>query len=810
MTLDFYTSGKRSSTVADRIPSVEALMARMAMPQVKDCIARFRAGDAEAKKNLPAINFMGRSTNGKRRAEFMEPTGLVMIDIDHCATPHDAYVKIAARITQHNLTIEAAKENTEPCLLEPLQEVLAYVTPSGKGLRLVFRNINRPTIAENIKQIAFWLCLDEFGDVDECCKDLTRISFLCADTDVLLASDLLFEDCEVYIKADAVPPSPEPAAKGKLEPTAKGKPVQQEIFDPKDFEEVKDLRYNGFLLSEIISNYVCKAWDNDTHQPPEGKRHMFYNQMVRDFRNLVDNNPRTLALILPTFGRPMDECYSQCKSITRQNSTSMLPKQFYFFLRDNGYYLKESERKPLSESIADDKDPFAELNELIDQMPKLPPVFREFVNAAPRHFKIPTIMGLLPVMGTLASYLGAEYMDGELMTTSFISIIYAPASHGKSFIKKFWPCLTADMKNRDLISAAKEQMYSEVLNRKGSNDKAPADPHVTCRIMPAINSLPEVLQKMRNNGGYHMLTLCEEMDTWNKGSKSQGGDKNDLYRIAWDNGEYGQAFKSTGTFKGIVNLYWNVLITGTPKSVKRYFKDVENGLITRCSFSDLGDQAFAQYVPWKKLSKRDIETIQRFMARCDSNTYTEPLTFDMNKIYDVTEEDFDKTVPWQFQFRQRQIVEIDWIFPVLNEWLDNQAKKALGGLDNARDTFRRRVAVRGFRVALLCHSLWSTIGKAERKIIEDFVRWYLDVDMYQILKLFGKEYNDVMAENSVESYEWSSLYERLAEEFEMNDLIILCRKMDIKTPPRIIIHTWRKNKRLQQGKVNDKYVKIKK
>ena len=803
MKLDFFTSGKRSGTVADHIDSIAALTARMGMPEVKALIDRFRGGDAEAKKNLPAINFMGRSTNGKRRADSVVPTGLVMIDIDHCKTdPREAFDEVLSRVIQHNDVIDHADER-EPLALEPLYVLLAYVTPSGKGLRLVFRNIKRPTVAENIQQIAFWLQLAEFGDVDECCKDLTRISFLCSESDLLLAADKLFEDCEVFITASA----PEAVAE---DPKQTAEATQKELFAPEDFEQVSDLRYNGFLLKEIIDKYIATSWDNETHTPPEGKRHMFYNQMVRDFRNLVDNDPKKLALVLPTFGRPMSECYSQCKSICRSNNTSLLPKNFYFFLRDNGFYVKNNERKPLRENLADDKDPFAELNELIDAMPKLPPVFREFVNAAPRHFKIPTVMGLLPVMGTLASYLGAEYMDGELMTTSFISIIYAPASHGKSFIKKFWPCLTADMKNRDLISAAKEQMYSEVLNRKGSNDKAPADPHVTCRIMPAINSLPEVLQKMRNNGGYHMLTLCEEMDTWNKGSKSQGGDKNDLYRIAWDNGEYGQAFKSTGTFKGIVNLYWNVLITGTPKSVKRYFKDVENGLITRCSFSDLGDQAFAKYVPWKKLSKRDIETIQRFMARCDSNTYTEPLNFDMNKIYDVTEEDFDKTVPWQFQFRQRQIVDIDWIFPVLTEWLDKQAKKAEDGYDNARDTFRRRVAVRGFRLALLCHSLWSTVGKTERKVITDFVRWYLDVDMYQILKLFGKEYNDVMAESSVESYEWSSLYEQLGDEFEMNDLIILVRKMDIKTPPRIIIHTWRKNKRLQQGKVNEKYVKIKK
>ena len=45
------------------------------------------------------------------------------------------------------------------------------------------------------------------------------------------------------------------------------------------------------------------------------------------------------------------------------------------------------------------------------------------------------------------------------------------------------------------------------------------------------------------------------MDSWAKGVKAAGGNKDDMIRIAWDNGEYGQQFKSANTFKGTVNLY---------------------------------------------------------------------------------------------------------------------------------------------------------------------------------------------------------------------------------------------------------------
>ena len=38
-------------------------------------------------------------------------------------------------------------------------------------------------------------------------------------------------------------------------------------------------------------------------------------------------------------------------------------------------------------------------------------LFREFVSTAPEDFKFPMIIALLPVMGTLTSYLKADYYD---------------------------------------------------------------------------------------------------------------------------------------------------------------------------------------------------------------------------------------------------------------------------------------------------------------------------------------------------------------------------------------------------------------
>ena len=761
MKLDYFKNGKSSGRRSAEL-DFEGLKKVLEDPHLKKQCEAYRNGDVEAKKGLPCIAYMGRSKTGQRKADLMEPTGLVMLDIDHCENPRECF----EHVKQH---------------LGDLQLLAAHITPSGKGLRLVFRNLpDCNSISENIATMARQLEVSAFGEVDTCCKDLSRISFLVPKEDWLLLSEELFADAEVYVKeAGETIPAEEQVGEQDTEPM----PVE-------DCHDYDGYLYNGHLVKDIIAAYCLKHWPK-TGQPEVGKRHMFYNQMVVDFRNLVDNDAKVLHALLPRFGNSAEETWSQCRSICSRNTKTRHSKEFYFFLKDNGFYEPKDAEEIEVEEV---EDPDAETKALLKRMPKLPPVIREYVNTAPEAFKIPMVFALLPTLGTLTSYLSAIYADGELQTTSFISIIYAPPSSGKSFVKRVVDKLLTDIKKRDMVSAAREMIYMNEVNRKGSNEKAPEDPKVTMRNMPPINSLPELLNKMRNNQGYHMFTYCEEMDTWNKGSKSQGTDKNDMFRIAWNNGSYGQAYKSTGTFKGEVNLYWNVLITGTLNQVYRYFKDVENGLITRCSFTDLGDQRFADMPIFKRLSERDMQVIDRFMKRCDENTYTAPLDFDTNRLYDIKDEDFDQEVPWRYEFKPRQLFDLNWIFPDIQKWLKAQNKSAKEGVDNACDSFRRRCAVRGFRLALLCYALYPKVGEREKEVIRDFVLWFMDCDLYNMLKLWGFKYNQMMNESTTPKVtsRLNNFFVELPNEFTTQDLVNVIKKHNRTTEPTQAIYLWKK------------------
>lgn len=738
-------------------------------PSQRQLIAKVRnsEGDAraQAKKELPAICWMG-STDRTRAARFMQPTGLVMIDIDHCEDPLGACKTFYP-------------EMGDVFLSE--QVLLVHITPSGKGLRIVCRHQNFPTLEENIKHLGEKMNLQRFGDVDYACKDFSRLSFLpCHENILWLNHSLLDQENEKFqdgvLKNHAFEGSEAKPEAGQLFSDEESVGA----FTDKEIEEFEHYDYKGTSLKTII-----EKWVETQGEPGRGEIHNYYNEMVKNFRNIVSNNKRALLYLLPRFGHSASECWSSIQSICRVNTLSSLPKPFYFFLKDNGYYQRNiSGNGKLAEYMLADE---AETNE--DGLPWLPPVFREFVRITPKDFRLSVINSLMPIMGTLTSYLQARYyFDARLHTTSFFSVIYAPAGTGKGFVERLQDVLFQDLKIRDYIQQARENIYLNTIQKKGANEKAPDTPHTSLRLIPPKSSEAEFLQKQKDNKGYHMFTYAAEMDSWAKGVRAAGGNKDDMIRIAWDNGEYGQQFKSASTFKGVVNLYWNVLITGTVQQIMSYFKNVENGLITRCAFTTIENQEFADAPLWKELSKKEVTSIKKFMQRCDRNTYKEPCELLPEDVDVVPENKFDSEVQWQFQFKERQTVDMGWLRGCIDDFLSENRKRAALDLDKARDVFRRRVAVRGFRLGIICYALWERPRECDLKRCIPFIRWWMDHDLECSLKLWGNRYNNEVED--MPNLNQRSLFTELSPAFTKNDVYAQCIKQGIKTPVRQIVYQW--------------------
>ena len=736
----------------------------------KTCEEIAKTGDKSLKDKLPAMMPMGTVGDLTRKKENCTPTGMVMIDIDG-TTPLDVVI----------LKEELEKMKPE---LERLQVRLIHITPSGKGLRLLVC-CHADGMEETIERCVHDLKLDAYGNVDPACKDLSRLSYL-VPADYIIYTEGLFDE----VPEVSVQQMNQYKITGTTEKFSNENAKIGEILA--NDEHLKGFKYNDFPLAQIVKDYISETGG----EPVEGTRHTFYNNMVVMFRNLANNDPKILHAVLPTFGLPIEETWKQCVSLTSSNRQIKLDSRLYFWLKNKGLLAERTRMENEEEPKAEPLPP----------MPQLPPIFRQYVNSAPEDFKVPTVVALLPILGTLTSHLRATYFDDSEQSTEFISLLFAPPSSGKSFIKRL-SGLLQNLRDRDEISNAREAIWAETQKTKGANDKGEEQPHVSVRIVKPLISIPELLTKMRDNKGHHMYIEAEELDTFTKGTKSAGGDKSDLWRVTWDNGFYGQYYKSVNTFKGEVQMFMNLLFTSTQDQIDRFFRNVEDGLVTRFSVCPIENQTFAKFVPWKKIPKADQLQITNILTRLELKNYKLPLKFDRSDLVDAKAADLDKLMAEQYDFQPFEHVDLQYIHKPLLDWLEEERIKSASTLNEARDVFRRRAAVKGFRLALLCHGLYANVGKREQQIITNFVKWFCTVDLRNSLYQFGERYNEVQQNAKKNAVPQAEIFNKMPDEFTKDELRVVLQRAYIKTPVKMVIHLWNKNKLIE--KRGDTYVKVK-
>lgn len=736
-------------------------------------------GDKSHKQGLPAMMPMGTVGDLTRKKENCQPTGLVMIDVD--GVENVEAVRKGFDVEEMGEAYVTNKANN----LAAMGIRLIHVTPSYRGIRII-ATCMKEGMERTMERIATSLNIAAWGKIDPACKDLSRLSYLVPE-DYILYENGLFDE----VPQESIEAMRQYQSTGSVQ---RGSNVQTKVgeVDASD-AQYRGFQYNGMPLADIVTDYIAENGGS----PAEGGRHTFYNNLIVLFRNLCDNRPEVVHAVLPSLGLPTEETWHQCVSLCSNNRTTKVDSRLWFWLKRKGLLAVATEVEGVTDEV-----------EEIPPMPTLPPIFRQYVNAAPADFKVPTVVALLPILGTLTSHVRSTYIDGSEQSTEFISLLFAPPSSGKSFIKRL-SVLLKNLKDRDALSNAREELYAQTERRKGANEKGQEAPRVSVRIVKPLISIPELLTKMRYNQGHHMYIEAEELDTFAKGNKGAGGDKSDLWRVTWDNGFYGQYYKSVNTFKGEVQMFMNLLFTSTQDQIDRFFKNVEDGLVTRFSVCPIENQQYAKFTPWKDIPKQEQMKIDGILHRLEMKNYKAPLQFKTEDLYDVKDDEFDSIVPWQYEFQPFEKVDCSYVFPVITEWLEEERIKAASTLNEARDVFRRRAALKGFRLAMLCHALYKDVRRREQGIICDFVRWFCTVDLRNSLYQFGVKYNELQQQVQKTNVPHNALFEKMADKFTRNDLRVALQRARIKTPVKHVVSLWRRNKLIE--KVGDEeYVKLKK
>ena len=709
-------------------PIVKNICARIAEldPTAEDYNDRKQA----LKRRLPIIIPHAASfANGKRVSADATPSGLAMLDVDHVDNPREWF------------------ESIDKLLLSNNRIYLVAITASGKGLRIIGERAEGESIEAAQLRMANALGIKEYDAVT---KDLARASYVVPRDYILW----IYEEglLEMPEKDSSVDPTVSRLALPPHEETPSVSP------ESNSGTAEGDLQYRGIQYADIVQQVMLSIGAADG--AVQGERNTVFFTLATYMRYICDFNAELLLQILPDFGLSEAERRQAISSAIGRPRKSQIP-----MLLQGAIAVCEREQEANANANAK-----ANLKSTDLPLPELPKLLRLVCRRLPADYRPAMIVASLPVLGTLATGIRFEYLDRQEQSLSFFSCVTAPAASGKSFIRKPLDLLLTPINEQDAIEREKEQAYREKLRASKNSKNQPEDPHACPRCNGVCISIAKLLQLLTYAEGKHLIAIGEELDTLVKSEKAGvWSQKSDIYRLAFDNGSYGQAFMSDASFSAHVKVYYNLLLTGTPNSLKRFFKDPEDGLITRVCFAQLPDTSFTEIPAFASYTEAEKAEIIRWARQLDAEKGT---------------------------------IVCPQVGTVISDWLERKRQQAIDADSHAMDTLRRRSAVIGFRAGMLCYLLEN---HKYTKTVGAFAEWVAEYVFRNQMEIFGAQIEQTFKssiESQTERGAAASLLSLLPDEFTASDLIKLrARKgQSVKSSAiSMVLNRWKANHRIEKA-----------
>ena len=536
--------------------------------QWNENIDKYReTGEASLKRKLPAFIFQAtfdetESKKGKlgrwRKQAATRLTGLVVMDIDHVENPREKFEEWS-ELKEHGI-------------------LLVYITPSGKGLKVVFKaDVMKGNLIDNQHAMAKVLGVE----VDESCKDASRMSFICKESDILFIDKELFtyENKEFAEKYEPEYRANHSAATKTAAVASASVKQGAEAVGQVDDQPVS-LSFKGRPYSEIIDEW----WKRNGGMPQEGERNVKLYHLAVNLRAICDNNESLLLKVMPRLGLEEEELRSIVESACKEP-----PKGISKPMRE---IIAQKGQSPLCEEDMSQWlwDWGAQIEALMEDCP----LIRDICKGLNRN-QYPAALfvggGLMMTLMTRCTY-RFYHRPEELRRLNNSTLIIGDPASGKSFATRLFkllaaPIVAADKKGKEAINAYREEMKT-----KGANKEKPKKPKVVVRVHPARTSNAQFIQDMVNaveivdgeEMQLHMLTFDTELDK--TVTVQKGGswiDKQSMELKAFHNEEDGQAYSNVDSIFQDFFVTWNYIYTGTPIALKKKVNEQNfgSGLATR-------------------------------------------------------------------------------------------------------------------------------------------------------------------------------------------------------------------------------------
>ena len=567
-----------------------------------EAIDQYReTGEAALKRKLPAFIFQAtfdetESAKGRkgcwRKQAATRLTGLVVMDVDHVENPRGVF---------DNVIMKECKNVKNGILL-------VYITPSGHGLKIVFKAREEwGNLIDNQHAMAKVLGVE----VDESCKDASRMSFICKESDILFINKELFtyENKAFAKKFDAEYRAGHSGAVASVVVAGKAAVAGNGDVGSLDADQVSDpLMWRGYDIQSIID----ARYGDKLPCAADSNRHTESLKLATDLLLMLDGDKQAVQRIVEAqpwvkeiieerdenVGQTVASAADCVAQKERKYASSMPSKAMLTAIQEatGKTYVEITKAQAQTATLKDDDMARwlwqwgAQIEALMGDFPLL----RDICKGLKKN-QYPAALfvggGLLMTLMTRCTY-RFYHRPEELRRLNNSTLIIGDPASGKSFATRLFKLIASPIVAADKVGKAAINAYREQMRTKGANKEKPKKPKVIVRVHPARTSNAQFIQDMVNSVEevdgemmqLHMLTFDTELD--NTVTVQKGGswiDKQSLELKAFHNEEDGQAYSNNDSILQDFFVTWNFIYTGTPIALKKKVNEQNfgSGLATR-------------------------------------------------------------------------------------------------------------------------------------------------------------------------------------------------------------------------------------
>lgn len=771
---------------------------------------------AALKRRLPVIMPHAMFPSGRRRNSEAVPSGLAMYDADHIGDPHEYW--------EHKVMAACGG------CPERLGIVIAHITPSYEGVRLIFRMPAGMTLAEAQQWMA-----SRLGDTvyDASVKDYARCSFLVPRgyffvLEAPSGSPEGGEPCASFCSsippasqsARLSPPSGEPegaahdtqssSPSGELEGAASfcssAPPTNQPArLSPPSGElegAAQPSLHSGELegASSFYATVIDAWWKANGGVPAEGERNTKLYHLAQNLRYICDNRESLLLSIVPRLGLSEEEVRAVVRSACSAPVRAM-PKTMWRVLAEAGRLhqtsqgVKSGKRAPASAGVTK----HGTWQRWWRRMPPLPAGLHEATNTVEPRLRMGAVLAQLVMIYTLLTRIRFTHFDGTETRLSGMTFIIGPAACGKAFINRLdemWmePVRAADAKGRHM-----EAEYRREKELRKNERKQMDRPHPVIRVVPIQISNAMLITRLmdaveESDGGMttehlHLYSCETELATALRAQR--GGtwiEKNDIYCKAFHNEPWGVDYASDQVTNGEVEVNYNLVVSGTEDAFNTFVPPgtVLSGLPTRLMYFPMDAEPF-RMIEYRK------------------------------KVTDTDSREQVRKVAWRLD-RLGGRVDATALTTAMYKWCTEQAERAETELDYELDDLRKRTALIGERAGV-AYAIMEHLDEFERtgqlnvsaraikfaRVVADFC---LDMQYIKFAEMMRERKASVserwrMAERKIYT---ADVFDALPEHFTTADVHKLRHDKNVNTNIKLVKY-WLQQGYVKRGKKRGEYSK---